>query len=573
MSGPDTSGGPPSPPPNAPGGQNGAEDRTALIDVASLSLPLPGGQLSVVTADSRNAGPQAAPAGAVGDGLGLPPPPPPLGIVGKVIALLVFLAVVAGAGYWWQTRPAGDDAKKPGAGKGDSAANRPVPVLVAAVEKRDMPVILEGLGSVTPYYTVTVRSQVDGRLNEVRFAEGQTVHKGEILAQIDARPFTIQLHQAEAIHARDAAQLRNSKLNLQRYSQLKSQNLIAVQQFTEQQASVDQLEAQVRADDAAIDSARLMLDYSKITSPIDGVVGVRQVDPGNLVRAADANGLVVVTQVEPIAVMFTLPEDDLPAVRAGMAEGKLVVEVYSRAGDAQLGQGTLEVIDNRIDASTATVRLKAIFANADKALWPNQFVKVRLRVSTRRNASVIPAVAVQRGPKGAYVYAVGKDDAAEVVPVEVEHMQGDDALVKGLAPGQRVVVDGQSRLKPGSKLSIKTGKEGKEGTGPVPAGKGGGDGPGKGRGDGQGKGKPLWYPKAQSPENTGEHPSPTAPLAGEKVPPVPVPGPGSGAATDGQGGTTAGAEQPAKPLWYPKGQKPENKGELPYSPPPQKATP
>ena len=294
----------------------------------------------------------------------------------------------------------------------------------------------------------------------MRFQEGAAVQKGDVLAQIDPRPFAIQLHQAEAVYARDLAQLKNARVNLGRYTQLSGQNLIPKQQATDQQASVDQLDAQVRADQAAIESAKLSLDYARITSPVDGVTGVRLVDPGNLVRASDAGGLVVVTQIDPIAVYFTVPEDDLPAIQKGMAAGKLSVEAMNRDGSARLATGTLEVIDNQINQATATVRLKALFENKNHVLWPNQFVKARLLVATRKAALVVPAVAVQHGPKGTFAYVVakdGKDEKASARPIEVDVLQGEDAIIaKGLAVGERVVIDGQSRLKPGSKVAARS---------------------------------------------------------------------------------------------------------------------
>lgn len=346
---------------------------------------------------------------------------------------------------------------KPDAGKD----NRPVPVLVAPVQQRDVPVMLEGLGNVAPLYAVTVKPQVDGRLDQVLFREGQTVKKGDPLAQIDPRPFAIQLRSAEAVLARDTAQWKNAKVNLGRYGQLTKEKLIPEQQLTDQKAQVEQFDAQMKLDQAAIDNAKLLLEYTKVVAPMDGVTGVRLVDPGNIVHAADALGLVSLTQIDPVAVLFTLPEDDLPQVQKGMLNGKLQVEAWSRDGTQKLGVGTLEVIDNQINQQTATARLKAVVPNPEHALWPNQFVKVRLQVSIRTGVLVVQASAVQHGPKGMFVYVVGADNTAATRTVEVETMIGAEAVLRapnagvGVQAGELVVVDGQSRLKPGAKVLAK----------------------------------------------------------------------------------------------------------------------
>jgi multidrug efflux system membrane fusion protein len=369
--------------------------------------------------------------------------------------LLVLLAtVIAGTAWTFSARQRA--AATTASAAASAASNRVTSVLTAHVTQRDVPVWLEGLGNVSAFYTVTVKTQVDGRLDMVLFKEGQHVKKGDLLAQIDPRPFAIQLESAEAAYARDVANLKNARVNLDRYKTLVQQNLIAVQQMTDQQSSVDQLEAQARADQAQIDGAKLNLDYARIVSPIEGVTGVRIVDPGNVVHAADATGLVVVTQLDPIAVFFTLPEDDLGAVHEAMAKGELTVEALSRNGDKPIGEGKLSVIDNEINQATATIRLKAIFPNPHALLWPNQFVKARLRLSTRKNAIVVPAAVVQHGPQGTFAYVVEKDSTAVVRPVTVETIQGESAIVsKGLAPGEQVVTDGQAQLRPGARVSTK----------------------------------------------------------------------------------------------------------------------
>ncbi len=381
------------------------------------------------------------------------------------VVLLVLLVAVVGATAW--ALSARQHAAQATAAAAASAANnRVTSVLTAQVTQRDVPVWLEGLGNVAAFYTVTVKTQVDGRIDKVLFTEGQHVKKGEVLAQIDPRPFAIQLASAQAAYARDMANLKNARVNLDRYKTLVQQNLIAVQQMTDQQASVAQLEAQVQADQAQIDSAKLNLDYARIVSPIDGVTGVRLVDPGNVVHAADATGLVVVAQLDPIAVFFTLPEDDLAAVHDAMAKGDLTVEAMSRNGDKAIGQGKLAVIDNEINQATATIRLKAIFPNPQGLLWPNQFVKARLRLATRKNAIVAPAAVVQHGPQGTFAYVVGSDSTAVVRPVTVDAIQGETAIVtKGLALGEQVVTDGQAQLRPGARVSAKPAPSAKPGGG------------------------------------------------------------------------------------------------------------
>jgi multidrug efflux system membrane fusion protein len=363
---------------------------------------------------------------------------------------LAVAAVAAGCGK------SQDGAAGAGAGaKAGAAADRPVPVVVSTVLTKDVPIYLEGLGTVTAYKTVNVRSQVDGRMDRVAFREGQTVKGGELLAQIDPRPFEIMLHQGEAALARDQAQLDGAQRDYDRYVAVGGQHLLPQQQIDDQKALVEQLKGTVLNDRATIENAKLQLDYARIKSPIDGITGVRLVDPGNIVHAADTGGIVVVTQITPIAVLFTLPQDDLPEVSRQMAQGELQVEADSRDGSQVLGMGTLGLIDNQINQGTATMRLKAIFPNPNHALWPNQFVKARLRLSVRKGAVVIPAVAVQRGPQGTFVY-VAKDDQAEMRSIGVERIEGETALIsQGLTAGEKVVREGQSLLRPGSKLALR----------------------------------------------------------------------------------------------------------------------
>jgi multidrug efflux system membrane fusion protein len=369
------------------------------------------------------------------------------------VSLLAIAALSVGAGVWLARSRAKASAEA-AATAASAAANRVVPVVSAAVSRRDVPIWLEGLGTVNAFYTVTVKPQVDGRIDKVLFTEGEAVKKGAVLLQIDPRPYQIQLESAHAALARDQANSKNARLNLDRYKTLSEQHLIAVQQMTDQQATADQLDAQIAADRAAMDAAKLNLDFAQVKSPIDGVTGVRLVDPGNVVHATDTTGLVVVTQLDPIAVIFTLPEDDLPSIMKARAEGPLTVQALSRDGDRPLGEGTLSVIDNEINQATATARLKAIFDNPQRMLWPNQFVKARLRLTTRKDAIVAPAAVVQHGPQGTFAYVVGADSRASVRPIEVEAIQGDIAIVsRGLSPEEQVVVEGQAQLRPGIRVA------------------------------------------------------------------------------------------------------------------------
>ncbi|HZL20798.1 MAG TPA: efflux RND transporter periplasmic adaptor subunit [Polyangia bacterium] len=351
-------------------------------------------------------------------------------------------------------------------GHGAAGANeRPIPVLIATAAKRDVPIYLDGLGTVTAFKTVNVRSQVDGRLDRVDFTEGQTVKHGQVIAEIDPRPFTIMLHQGEAALARDQGQYDGAKRDLERYEAVGGQHLLPQQQIDDQLALVEQYKGTVENDHATIENAKLQLDYARIKSPLDGVTGVRLVDPGNIVHAADTGGIVVVAQIDPIAVLFTLPQDDLTDVARQQAVGPLEVEARSRDGSQMLAKGQLLLIDNQISQGTATMRLKAVFPNPTHTLWPNAFVKTRLRLMVRKGVLVIPAAAVQRGPDGTFVYVV-EGDRADLRTVTVERLEGEDAIIsKGLAPGDRVVREGQSQLRRGAMVSLRDGgnKGGKTG--------------------------------------------------------------------------------------------------------------
>jgi len=332
-----------------------------------------------------------------------------------------------------------------------------VPVVAVEAKKAGFNVFISGLGTVTPINTITVRTRVDGELMEVLYREGQIVSSGQLLARIDPRPFEVQLTQAEGQMARDVAQLKNAQLDLERFQVLWEQDSVAKQQLDTQEALVRQLEGAIKTDQGQIDSAKLQLVYCKITAPISGRVGLRLVDPGNIVHATDTNGLVVITQLQPITVIFPIPEDSLPQVLARLKTGEpLLVEAYDREMRQRLAVGSLLTLDNQIDPTTGTVRLKAIFSNERNELFPNQFVNARLLVEVRRDATVVPSPAIQRGPQGTFVYAVKADRTATVRMVTVSEVQGGEASIKsGLSPGELVVVDGQDRLREGARVDLR----------------------------------------------------------------------------------------------------------------------
>lgn len=337
--------------------------------------------------------------------------------------------------------------------KAQAAGPRAASVAVAKVQQQNVPVYLVGLGSVTAFYTANLKSRVDGQIMRVNFEEGQTVKQGDLLIVIDPRPFQVQLEQMQAQLFKDEATLRDAKLNLERFTTLIPSGSIAQQQVDTQKSLVDQLDGQVRTDQAQIDNAKLQLVYCNITAPFTGRVGLRQVDPGNIVHAADTNPMLILTQLQPIGVIFTLPEDQLPTVSQHMKNSTLEVEAYSRDNQIKLATGKLMTIDNQIDQTTGTAKLKAVFDNKDNQLWPNQFVNANLLLETRKNSTVLPTAAILRGPQGAFVYAVKSDSTVEARTVAISLTQGNTTVVaSGLKPGDTVVTDGQDKLQTGSKI-------------------------------------------------------------------------------------------------------------------------
>jgi multidrug efflux system membrane fusion protein len=378
------------------------------------------------------------------------------------VVFLLLIAGVAAYAVWHAGDPMPTTTKGGGGGGGGKGGGRgaglgPVPVVVTKVTRSSIPVYLNGLGNVSPFYTVTVKSRVDGQLMKVDFNEGDLVKEGQVLAEIDQRPYQVQLDMAQATLARDQAILANNQLDLKRYQELMKTNAIAGQQLDTQSAQVSQQQATIKQDEANIENAKLQLTYSKVTAPITGVVGLRLVDPGNIVHASDANGMITITQLQPIAVLFTIPEDTLPQVTSKLRAGaKLPADAYNRDNSKKLAAGMLVTLDNQIDSTTGTSRLKAVFDNKDNTLFPQQFVNVRLLVDTLTNQLVVPNVAVQNGQQGTFVYVVDDQSKVHLKPVTVSVTTATQAdITSGISDGDRVVVDGTDRLVEGATVRVR----------------------------------------------------------------------------------------------------------------------
>jgi multidrug efflux system membrane fusion protein len=362
-----------------------------------------------------------------------------LGLGSVIILALVVWAVRAGRGSATPTQ-----------------AGRSVPVVVAKARLGDMNVNLMGLGTVVPLSTVTIHSRVDGQLMRIAFTEGQLVRQGELLAEIDPRPFQVQLMQAEGQLAKDQAALKNARMDQERFTSLVRQGILAQQQLDAQTSTVVQVEGAIKADQAQVESAKLNLVYSRITAPMSGRVGLRLVDLGNMVHASDATGLAVIAPVQPINVVFTIPADSIQRVMTQSRKGAhLPVEAYDRDLKNLIARGVLEAIDNQVDPATGTVKLKARFSNEDLALFPNQFVNARLLVDTLQGVVIVPTAAIQQGPQGAFVYVVKADNTVDMRSVEIQATEGDEtALRAGVKAGEGVITDGLEKLGPGSKVSL-----------------------------------------------------------------------------------------------------------------------
>lgn len=417
---------------------------------------------------------------------------------GKIVAILVVLAIGGGA-YWWFAYGRGGEAPAAGGGKGGAGGNRVVPIVATKTTSGDLPIYLTGLGTVTGLNTVTVRARVDGELTAVAFEEGQYVQAGQFLAQIDPRPFDVQIQQAQGQLAKDQAALDNAMKDRDRYKE--AGDAISKQQVDTAEASVKQFAGAVATDKGQLGNAELQKVYSRIIAPIPGRIGLRLVDQGNMVHATDTTGLAVITQVRPIAVLFTLPQDDIPRLTKRMREVEaakdptqfVAVDAYDRDGNTKLATGKVLAVDNQVDMNSGTIRVKAVFDNADQSLYPNQFVNARLLVETRHNATLVSPAALQRGPDSTFVYVVKEDETVEVRPVKVGPTEAGRTVVEsGLSPGETVATDGVDKLRAGAKVKASFG------------GGGGAGGPGGRQGKGQAGGAAS---RPATDRSAADHPS------------------------------------------------------------------
>jgi multidrug efflux system membrane fusion protein len=372
-----------------------------------------------------------------------------------LVLTVVLIATISTAGVtWWRQSRAAPTKEAP---------TPPTPVVAATVDAHPVPIYLRGVGTVIAFNNVVLRSQITGPLIKVSFVQGQTVHKGDVLAEIDPRPYQAQLDQAIANRDRDQAQLLNAQANLGRYVPLQAKGFATGQLVDTQKAQVAQLEAAVKSDQAVIENAQVNLSYTKLTAAIDGVTGIRQIDEGNIIHPTDANGLVDLTQIQPISLIFTLPQTTFPEIQQEMAKGPVKVLAYSQDEKIKLDEGELLLIDNQINQTTGTIRLRATFLNAQRLLWPGELVNARLLLKTEPDGLTIAAAAVQQGPKGSYVYVVMPDQSVQVRPVQIAQISDGQALISsGLKAGETVVVDGQYRLQSGTHVTILQGQAAQE---------------------------------------------------------------------------------------------------------------
>jgi len=438
------------------------------------------------------------------------------------IAIVALVGLLGWAGYWYfgpgqpsqqQAQPKQGQQKGPGFRRGGGNPNDTVPVLAITARLADVPVYLDGVGTAKALNTVTVRPQVDGKLMKIAFKEGQEVTAGSVIAKIDPTTYQAQYDITVAKKAQDEAQLANAKLDLERYTKLLASNAIQKQQVDTQRATVDQLTAQTQSDQASINNAKASLDYTDVVAPLTGLTGLRLVDEGNIVHASDTAGLVVITQIKPIAVLFNLPQQQLPALNKGMAAGQLPVQAIAADGTTMLDRGKVTVINNQVDQTTGTVQLKGEFPNSNVQLWPGQFVNIRVLINTLRQGVVVPTAAVQRGPDGTFVYVVKEDNTVTVRPVMVQQQDDVQAVIAtGLMAQERVVTTGFGRLAEGTKVEVASAEEaGQIPTGPpVQSGRPGGGPRGKGEPKGNGQRAQGGGAPGTGPSTTpGTAPSPT----------------------------------------------------------------